>query len=111
MPPERDQDLLADIKAAAQAARSFVEDMEYADFVADPKTQSAVTYQLVVIGEAAKGLSGETLDEHSGIPWSDICRARDLFVHHYRKVDSEELWTTVSRDLVDLLRGLKVEAS
>lgn len=54
MPPDRDEDLLADIVGAARAARSFVEGMEHADFTADLKTQSAVTHQLVIIGEAAK---------------------------------------------------------
>jgi|GEM_PF-2180815 len=33
-------------------------------------------------------------------------RSLDPFVHHYRKIDSEELWTTVSRDLPQLLQAL-----
>jgi uncharacterized protein with HEPN domain len=111
MPPERDEDLLRDIAAAARVARDFVEGMEYADFAADLKTQSAVTFQLVILGEAAKGLSEEALADHAGVPWSEVCRARDLFVHHYRKIDSTELWTTVSRDLPDLLHILKARTS
>lgn len=43
MPPERDDDLLRDIVAAANTARAFVEGLEYADFVDDLKAQSAVT--------------------------------------------------------------------
>jgi uncharacterized protein with HEPN domain len=107
MPPDRDDDLLTDIVAAARAARAFTEGMAYADFVADLKTQSAVTFQLVVIGEAAKGLSEAALTRYPEVPWSKICRARDLFVHHYKKIDSEELWTTVSRSLSDLLQALE----
>lgn len=106
MPPDRDEDLLTDIVAAAGAARDFVEGMEYEEFVADPKSQSAVTFQLVIIGEAAKGLSEETYGRYKEIPWPEICRARDVFVHHYRRIDSEELWTTVSRDLPQLLQAL-----
>ena len=107
MPLERNQNLLRDIVAATSAARAFVEGMEYADFVDDLKAQSAVTYQLVIIGEAAKCLSGEVTTRYSEIPWSEICRARDLFVHHYKKIDSEEVWTAVSRDLPHLLKVLE----
>lgn len=82
MPAERDEDLLRDIVAAALAARAFAEGMDYADFAADLKTQSAVIHQLVIIGEAAKGLSEETRRRHAQLPWNEICRARDLFVHH-----------------------------
>lgn len=107
MPLDRDDDLLSDIAAAARAARSFVGGMEYGDFASDLKTQSAVTHQLVIIGEAAKGLSEAARSSYPDLPWSEICRARDLFVHHYRKTDSAELWTTVSRDLPDLLQTLE----
>ena len=107
MPPERDEDLLRDIVAAARAACAFVEGMEYAGFVDDLKAQSAVTYQLVIIGEAAKGLSQEAHARYSEIPWSEICRARDLFVHHYKRIDSAEIWTAVSRDLPHLLKVLE----
>jgi len=106
MPPDRDDDLLTDIVTAARAARSFVEGMEYDQFVSDPKSQSAVTFQLVIIGEAGKGLGEATWARYPEVPWQEICRARDLFVHHYRKIDSEELWTTVSRDLPQLLEVL-----
>lgn len=107
MLPDRDEELLDDIVAAARAARRFSEGMRRADFVADLKTQSAVTFQLVVIGEAAKGLGEAALARYPGIPWSDVCRARDLFVHHYKKIDSEELWNTVARSLPDLLQTLE----
>jgi uncharacterized protein with HEPN domain len=107
MPPDRDDDLLSDIVAAARSAQEFTEDMDYADFVADLKTQSAVTFQLVIIGEAAKGLSDSVRTRYPDVPWSRICRARDLFVHHYRRIDSEELWITVSRSLSELLQALE----
>lgn len=110
MPLDRDEGLLSDIAGAARAARAFIEGMEYADFAVDLKTQSAVTYQLVIIGEAAKGLSAGVQARLSEIPWSEICRARDLFVHHYRKVDSLELWTAVARDLPQLLGALEAPA-
>lgn len=73
-----------------------------------PPERDEDLYQLIVIGEAAKNLSTELQERHPDIPcWSDICRARDLFVHHYRKVDSKELWETVVRDLPLLLHTLE----
>lgn len=107
MRSDRDEDLLTDVASAARSALAFVDGMTYADFAADLKTQSAVIYQLVIIGEAAKGLSESAYARYSEIPWPEICRARDLFVHHYQKVDSEELWLAVSRDVPHLLGVLE----
>jgi len=41
----------------------------------------------------------------------DLLRDIAAAAHHYRKIDSTELWTTVSRDLPDLLHILKARTS
>jgi len=111
MRSNHDEDLLTDIVSAARSALAFVEGLEYADFAADLKAESAVIYQLVIVGEAAKGLSDDVYARYPEIPWPEICRARDLFVHHYRKIDSEELWTAVDRDVPQLLQVLSGDAT
>lgn len=58
MPPDRDEDLLADIVGAARAARSFVEGMEHADFTADLKTQSAETFSFTTTERSIRLSSG-----------------------------------------------------
>jgi uncharacterized protein with HEPN domain len=55
----RDEGALLDIAKAARAILTFVQDVQKEDFLVDFKTQSAVLYQLIVIGEAVKRLSFE----------------------------------------------------
>jgi uncharacterized protein with HEPN domain len=53
---ERDKATLLDIARAARFVLEFIRDMDKAAFLTDPKTQSAVLHQLMVIGEAVKRL-------------------------------------------------------
>ncbi len=99
----RDEPTLLDIAKAARFARSFVEGLDKAAFMKDYRTQSAVLYQLVVIGEAVKRLAPQFRDLHPDIPWSLIAGMRDILIHGYDVVDWDEVWKTVISDLPDLL--------
>jgi uncharacterized protein with HEPN domain len=55
----RDQAALLDINTAAHLILTFVAGFNQTDFERDRKTQSAVLYQLAIIGEAVKRLSPE----------------------------------------------------
>jgi uncharacterized protein with HEPN domain len=69
----------------------------------DYKTQSAVLYQLIVMGEAVKRLSIEFRTQHAEIPWSLIAGMRDHLIHGYDIVDWDEVWKTATSDVPDLL--------
>lgn len=71
------------------------------------KTQSAVLYQLIVIGEAVKRLSIELRQHHPEIPWALMAGMRDYLVHGYDIVDWEEVWRTTTRDIPELLNKLE----
>jgi len=102
MPPD-DEAALVDIENAARDAQAFVEGLDRAAFLEDTKTQAAVTHELLSTGEATKTLSEELRNRHSSIPWTDMAGMRDRLIHDYRNVDLEEVWTTVTRDLPELL--------
>ncbi len=53
----RDESTLLDIVKAARAIVTFVQGLTKEHFLQDMKTQSAVLYQLIVIGEAVKRFS------------------------------------------------------
>lgn len=53
----RDKGSLLDIVRAAEAVLLFISGLRREQFFEDIKTQSAVLYQLIVIGEAVKRLS------------------------------------------------------
>ncbi|MEA3367447.1 MAG: DUF86 domain-containing protein [Planctomycetota bacterium] len=107
MPPERDAATLLDLVHAARLVASFVEGMDYAAFQTDPKTQSAIIHQLLVIGEATKRLSDDFKNGNPSIPWRDMARMRDKMVHHYEAIDVGEIWRATRTDIPKLLETLE----
>lgn len=53
----RDQQSIQDMWNASQEILSFTTDMSAVDLAPDRRTQAAVLYEIVVIGEAANRLS------------------------------------------------------
>lgn len=108
---DRDSALVLDIVGAARQAQAFVEGLDGPSFQRDSKTQAAVIYQLLIIGEAAKNLTEQFRSHHPGVPWSDIARMRGRLIHHYTKTNSAQVWKTVEQDLPLLLSSLEPESS
>jgi len=104
---QRDNSALLDISKAAQLTQAFMGGISKNAFMEDPKTQSSVLYQLLVIGEAVKRLSAEFREQHPAIPWSLMADMRDHLIHAYDTVDWDEVWTTVTNDIPILLTQLK----
>ena len=63
-----------------------------------------VKYQLIVIGEASRGLSAHARDLTSEIPWQRILAFRNFVVHEYASVHPH----TVATIITDHLPALKV---
>ncbi len=68
--------------------------------------QDAVVRNLEVIGEAAKGTSEGTRRHYPEVPWREMARFRDLALHHYGRVQPEEVWEVVEHDLPAIRRSL-----
>lgn len=100
---ERDGATLLDIAHAADLIQRFIGEMPKEQFLADPKTQSAVLHQLTILGEAVKRLSSAFRDQHPILPWSLMAGMRDHLIHGYDAVDLEEVWNTTTRDIPDVL--------
>lgn len=103
----RDDATLLDIARAARLIQEFIEGVTKEEFLSDPKTQSSVLYQLLVIGEAVKRLSQEFRAQRDDVPWSLIAGMRDHLIHAYDTVDWEEVWTTATRDVPHLLTSIE----
>jgi len=103
----RDEVTLLDIAQAARLAIEFIQGMTKGQFLDDIKTQSAVLYQLLVMGEAVKRLSREFRARHPHIPWSLIAGMRDHLIHGYDIVDWDEVWKTAKEDVPDLLTEIE----
>lgn len=96
---ERDNTTLMDIDVAARQAVDFVRGQTSARFADDRLLQSAVLYQIAVIGEAVKRLSPELRRNHPDVPWRRAAGMRDRLIHRYDLVDLEFVWRTVTEGL------------
>ena len=103
----RDKALAADILLAGRQALAFIKGMTQEEFLNDSKTQAAVLMELVVIGEAVKGLSNEFKDASPDIPWKRVAGMRDRLIHDYRNWDLEEIWRTVQERVPELVQALE----
>lgn len=99
----RDDAVLLDILKAARLAISSRDGQTREAFLQDPKTQSAILHQLLVLGEAVKRLSAGFREAHAAVPWDEIAGMRDKLIHAYDAVDLEEVWRTAERDLPALV--------
>ncbi|PZO36543.1 MAG: hypothetical protein DCF19_21205 [Pseudanabaena frigida] len=103
----RDYASVLDIDKAISHIIEYVEGYDRASFFQDSKTQSAVIYQIAIIGEATKRLSQEYRTKYPEIAWSLMAGMRDKLVHDYDNLDLERIWMTVSQAIPDLSNKLK----
>lgn len=92
---------------AADSALSYVAGSDKKAFAADKRTQQAVIYNLLVLGEAAAYLAQsfpEFIQAHPDIPWAAMRGMRNRMAHGYFEVDLDIVWDTIQNDL-PMLRG------
>ncbi len=78
----------------------------YEAFLADEKTQDAIMFNLIVMGEAANTIPREYQEQHPEIPWSSIIGTRNVIVHGYDQVKIQIVWDIIQRDLSSLKQSL-----
>ncbi|MEM2843067.1 MAG: DUF86 domain-containing protein [Candidatus Bathyarchaeia archaeon] len=95
-------DYVEDIIGAMKDAMSFVEGMNYEDFVKDKRTIYAVIRAVEVIGEAVKKIPKSIRNRYPEIPWKDMAGMRNKLIHEYFGVDLKRVWKTVKEDISNL---------
>lgn len=101
-----DAERLGDILAAAEAAVRFAAAGSRTG-TEDDVLLAALTYQLIVIGEATTAISDTTRAEFPTLPWRQMIGMRNRVVHAYWSVDRENVWGTVETDLPTLIAALR----
>lgn len=102
----RDEAALLDMAKFARTILELMQGIDEATFNSDIRTQSAVLYQLTILGEAVKRLSDEFRQEHLEISWREIAGMRDKLTHQYDRVKLNVVWLTVQRDIPEFLEKL-----
>ena len=72
------------------------------DWVVAKTAFDAILYDLIVIGEAVKTVSGALKLIHSHIPWREISGMRDILAHEYFRVSSSVVRATIDMPLSEL---------
>jgi uncharacterized protein with HEPN domain len=75
-------------------------------FDADEMLQSALSYQIQIIGEAAYHLSDTFKEETPHVPWPKVTGMRHRLVHDYFEIDPDVVWEVVTNRLPDLVQQL-----
>ena len=88
-----------DILDAIDRIASYVERMTYESFLADRKTQDAVTRNIEIIGEAARALPQDFKEQHPDIPWDEIVAMRNVIVHQCFGILPDVVWDVVKKEL------------
>lgn len=99
----RDSASLLDIAKSAQLILEFAQGLDKPELAANLEKQSAILYQIVIVGEAVKRLSVEFRNQHSEVPWREIAGMRDILTHQYDRVEVDEIWGVIRDDIPQLL--------
>jgi uncharacterized protein with HEPN domain len=94
----KDEKRLQDILDAIKSIEAY-SILEYEAFFGDKKTQDAILYNLIVIGEAANQISEEFKEKFPAIPWSSIIGTRNIIAHGYDQVRLEIVWGILQKDI------------
>lgn len=83
---------LQDIIDACDRLQAHIQNLDFAAFDKDLKTQDAVIRVFEIIGEAVKSLPEEWTQKESEIPWRQIAGFRDVLAHAYFAVNTSVVW-------------------
>ncbi len=106
-PNSKDMARLWDMLDAARTAIEFTKGLSYEHFLKDRKVRNAVERNLEIIGEAARGVSPETRNNHADIPWKSMIGLRNVLAHEYGEIRHEVLWHIIGDKLLPLIKRLE----
>ena len=102
-----DPSYIEDIKKAATLAIDFAKGLTRESFEKAFMAQSAILYQLAIIGEASTHISSEFRKAHPDFEWKKMSGMRNILVHAYHELDLDIIWLSVQKDLPELLRKIE----
>lgn len=106
-------DYIEHMRQAAVQAIGLVANLDKSAFLADSRTQQAVLFNLVVLGEAAGNVLASQAafaERHPEVPWRSIRATRNRVAHGYFDINIDVIWDTLQTALPQLLSVLPLVA-
>lgn len=100
--PLRDIERLRHILEAIQNIELASNGISKEDLASNFILRHGLTWNIMVIGEAANNLTKEFCASHPNTPWRKIAGMRHVLVHDYYQIDIDELWYVIQEDLITL---------
>ncbi len=84
-----------------------MENVDEAAFEADEVLQDSMMFRLIQVSENARKMTDEYKSRHTQIPWGDVYGLRNRIVHDYGMVDLHIIYSTLVKDIPELLAQLE----
>ncbi|MEA3440746.1 MAG: DUF86 domain-containing protein [Chloroflexota bacterium] len=94
----KDGKKLQDILVSVQMIENYSV-TSFEEFPDDSKTQDAILYNLIIIGEAANQISEQLKEKYPEVPWSSMIGTRNIMFHGYDQVKLQIVWEILQHDL------------
>ena len=78
-----------------------------AEFERDELVQTWIIHYLLVLGEAASGLSADFRSRHPEKAWAEAVGRRNILIHRYFGIELELVWPVVEDDLPVLKKKIQ----
>jgi uncharacterized protein with HEPN domain len=101
MSPVNQTERLDHIIEAITRIEAFCNQKSLGDFLSDDLLQSALLYQLMIIGEAVNNLDDQLLMNFD-YPWYFPRSFRNYIAHEYFGINLTRVWNTIIKDLPEL---------
>ncbi len=102
-----DRERLLHILDSINIIKDFSEGLTYEQYSEDLKLRLALVKLLEIIGEAASGLTNETIRKFTDVEWPVLKSVRNILVHEYFGIDYKIIWNAVNQKIPELKKNIE----
>lgn len=104
---ERDYTNIESILYHCERINSNIANISLDEFINNLDIQDIILFNIFQIGEIAKKLSDEFINQYNTIPWKEIKGMRDRVGHGYQNLNIERTYLTAVNDIPALTKFCK----